>query len=63
MVIVVHSENKPRGRPPKADSLTNAERQANYRARQKARRAELEGLYRSGVLPPVIDRFEDLTNE
>jgi len=57
------AEKKPRGRPPKADALSNAERQALFRARQKARMAELEGLYRSGVLPPVIDRFEDLTNE
>lgn len=51
---------KRRGRPPKAGAKTNAERQADYRARQKARMAELEGLLRSGVLPPVIDRHEDL---
>lgn len=57
------AEKKSRGRPAKADSLTNAQRQALYRARQRDRIAELEalaeGFFRPGV-PPVIDPFEDL---
>ena len=54
------TKNRGRGRPRKPDALSNAQRQAAFRARKKA--AEINVTVTKNV-PAVVDRYDELVQE